>query len=107
MPTIPKGQILRPWIPKRASFKMRVNNQKFYNSKAWRGCATAHKVAHFYQCKNVEQCGNPSKFTNHNPPLIELIEKGLNPYDWQYLEDLCETCNASVTGKQAHKKKEK
>lgn len=107
MPMVNNNSPRRPWMPERKAFGgMRVNNQRFYNSKAWRDCATAHKVAHFWQCKNVEVCGGVAKFTNHNPPLIQLIQEGKNPYDWEYLEDLCESCNASVTGKQGHKTKQ-
>lgn len=107
MPTITRTSPDRPWIPKRKAFgRMKVDNSKFYNSKAWRNCATAHKVANGYLCKNVDKCGNPAVITNHNPPLVELLADGKSPFSWDYLEDLCASCNASVTGKQAHKSKE-
>lgn len=103
MPTIDKSTPKRPWVPETKPFTMKVNNQKFYNSAAWRKCAKAHKKAHHYLCKNFEECRGVAAFTNHNPPLIELVARGLNPLDWQYLEDLCTTCNASTTGKQGKK----
>ena len=73
MPTINKKTPKRHWMPETKPFTMKVNNQAFYNSAAWRKCAKAHKVAHQYLCKNFESCGGVARFTNHNPPLIELM----------------------------------
>lgn len=107
MPTINKTSPRRPWSTERKAFgRMKVNNQAFYNSAAWRKCATSHKIANGYLCKNFDQCGNAATTTNHNPPLVEILAFGGSPFNWDYLEDLCSTCNASVTGKQGHKKKD-
>lgn len=107
MPTISRKSSQRPWVKERKPFgTVKQDNYTFYNSKAWRDCATAHKVAHNYMCKNADVCGGAAVITNHNPPLRHLLEHRLNPFDWQYLEDLCVSCNASTTGKQAHKKKD-
>lgn len=104
MPILPKTSRKSWQAPRKAFGRMRNDNSAFYNSKAWRDCATAHKQSNMYMCKNAAVCGNPSVITNHNPPLVELLADKKNPFSWEYLEDLCTSCNASVTGKQAWKK---
>lgn len=98
MPTINKKTPSRPWMPKEAPFKMRVNNQHFYNSAAWRRFAKAHK-ANNPLCVNFDECGGVTAFSDHIRPITE----GGAKFDIDNIQPLCVKCNASKTGKQGKK----
>jgi hypothetical protein len=97
MPTINKTTPPRPWMPKSEPFKMRVNNQHFYNSAAWRNFATAEKVR-FPLCDNHETCGGVHEITDHPIPISE----GGHPFNQEF-NHFCGHCNAVKTGKQSRK----
>lgn len=96
MPTLPKSK--RPvWAGERKAFdRMKVNNQSFYNSTAWRTLAKAHKAANPL-CVNHAQCKGVAYITDHKKPISEGGER----YAWDNLQSLCKKCNAIKTGKQA------
>jgi len=98
MPNIPTSK--RPaWMGERKAFgRMKADNKAFYNSSAWRALALKHKLANPL-CINHEQCRGMAEVTDH----IQPIEQGGKRYDWDNLQSLCKRCNASKTGKQAHK----
>jgi len=98
MPTINKNTPSRPWMPKAEPFKMRVNNQRFYNSAAWRRFATAHKAQNPL-CVNFDECGGATVFSDHILPITE----GGAKFDPENIQALCVKCNAVKTGKQAKK----
>jgi 5-methylcytosine-specific restriction endonuclease McrA len=99
MPTINRNSPRRPWQPERKPFESTQDNQRFYNSAAWRNLAKRHKMANPL-CVNFDTCG-VAHYTDH----IEPISEGGTRMDWGNLQSLCVGCNASKTGKQAHKKK--
>lgn len=99
MPTINKNTPQRPWMPKQELFKMKVNNQKFYNSAAWRNLATAHKTQNPL-CVNFDECGGVTAFSDHIKPITE----GGAKFDIDNIQALCVKCNAAKTAKQAHKR---
>jgi 5-methylcytosine-specific restriction protein A len=78
---------------------MKVDNTRFYKSAKWQKCRDAYRAAHPL-CVNVEQCGNAMYYVDHIKPISE----GGALFDWGNLQSLCVACNASKTGKQAHKK---
>ena len=98
MPTINKGTPVRPWMPKAEPFKMRVDNQRFYNSAAWRKFAKAHKMQNPL-CVNFDECGGVAEYSDHINPISE----GGAKFDLENIQSLCKKCNASKTGKQARK----
>ena len=98
MPKINKGTPKRPWVPEKEPFKMKVNNQRFYNSAAWRAFAKSHKALNPL-CVNFDTCGGVTSFSDH----IRPINDGGELFDYQNIQALCIKCNASKTGKQGHK----
>lgn len=100
MPVINTKSPQRPWKPERKAFGgMKVNNQKFYNSAAWRRYATREKI-NYPLCDNFDTCGGVHEITDHPIPISE----GGHPFN-QRMNHYCKACNASKTGKQAHKNK--
>lgn len=96
MPTIPRKEPVRPWAQKREAFAtVSRNNKKFYDSAAWLKLRDAFRIANPL-CVNAEQCGNAMYYVDH----IKPINEGGAPLDWSNLQSLCESCNASKTGKQ-------
>ena len=63
--------------------------QRFYNSKDWRETSKQYKLVHPTCCK----CGRPVRIVHHSPELPELLARGLDPLDWQYLSSLCWGCH--------------
>lgn len=100
MPKINKSTPKRPWIPPVPKFKMAVNNQRFYNSAAWRKIAKREKML-FHLCDNFDTCGGMHEITDHPVPITE----GGHPFNQEF-NHYCTTCNASKTGKQGKKKKD-
>ena len=99
MPSLKRTSPPRPWIEiKKPYATISKSNYPFYNSKAWRVCAKMHKSAHPL-CINVDECSGAAHTTDHIIPINE----GGSLYDWDNLQSLCKSCNASKTGKQAHK----
>ncbi|HET8886803.1 MAG TPA: HNH endonuclease signature motif containing protein [Salinimicrobium sp.] len=99
MPNKPKT--IRPqWVPERKAFGRRTaDNQKFYNSWAWR------KVRKAYIDKQplCEKCIEEDKtvaaaFVDH----IQRIEDGGAKLDEANLQSLCKHCHNSKSGKEAH-----
>lgn len=98
MPTINKTTPVRPWVPKAKPFTMKVNNQQFYNSAAWRKIAKSHKTQNPL-CVNFETCGGVAEITDHIQPITE----GGAKFDWGNLQSFCKSCNAAKTAKQGKK----
>jgi len=102
MPTINRKSPARPWMPERKAFgRMRVDNAKFYNSKAWIALRNAFRMQNPL-CKNVDKCGGATHTVDHIVPISE----GGAALDVANLQPLCQACNSSKTGKQAHKRKQ-
>jgi 5-methylcytosine-specific restriction endonuclease McrA len=101
MPTINKSSPRRPWQAERKPFqRMKVDNDKFYNSTAWRKFSIQQKKE-FPLCDNFDTCGGVHEITDHPVPISEggaLFNQRMNHF--------CKACNASKTGKQAHKGEE-
>ncbi len=100
MPTINRKSPARPWAaPRKAFERMKVDNSKFYNSKAWRSLRDVFRMQNPL-CVNVDTCGGATHTIDHIKPIGE----GGAALDINNLQPLCKSCNASKTGKQAHKK---
>ena len=97
MPTINKKTPRRPWMPETKPFTMKVNNQAFYNSAAWRKFAKREKML-YPLCDNFETCGGAHEITDHPIPITE----GGHKFN-QAMNHFCASCNASKTGNQGKK----
>lgn len=66
----------------------------FYNTREWRATSKRHRAAEplCRRCK-VQGIIRPAALTHHSPALIQLLQRGLNPYDDTYLESLCVACH--------------
>lgn len=90
-------------VRKKEAFKGLDKIGKFnYNSTRWRKVASLHKKLN-PMCV-IEGCKNPVHTTDHNPPVIKLLEQGKDPFSFQYLQSLCKHHNASKTSKQRFEK---
>lgn len=63
---------------------------KFYHSRKWTETSKRHRRA-YPLCARCKAAGRvvAGDMVHHNPPFERLIKNGLNPYDSQYLETLC------------------
>lgn len=103
MPTINRKSPSRPWVKERKPFGgMKVDNGKFYRSKEWIALRNAFRSENPL-CKNVETCGGATHTVDHVIPISD----GGGMLDWGNLQPLCVSCNASKTGGQSWKKKQK
>jgi 5-methylcytosine-specific restriction protein A len=103
MPSINRKSPTRPWQKERKPFgTVSKENTKFYKSKAWEQLRNAFRTENPL-CKNVDQCGGATHTVDHIIPIRE----GGAALDWYNLQPLCESCNASKTGGQSWKKKQK
>lgn len=100
MPTIKRESVKRPWIPERKKFgRMSVDNSKLYHSKEWIAFRNSFRSDNPL-CINVDTCGGATHTVDHIVPISE----GGAIFDRSNCQPLCQSCNASKTGKQAHKK---
>jgi len=98
MPVTKTHSPQRPWKPKRVAFgRMAVDNQKFYNSAAWRSVSAREKQL-YPLCDNFDECGGVHEITDHPIPISE----GGHRFN-QRFNHFCKSCNASKTGKQQRK----
>jgi hypothetical protein len=66
----------------------------FYSSARWTEMSLRHRV-HEPLCRACKARGiiTPGTLTHHNPDRETLIARGLDPFDDQYLETLCDRCH--------------
>lgn len=80
-------------MPERKAFGgMKVDNGKFYRSKAWIAMRNAFRAQNPL-CKNVDQCGGATHTVDHIKPISE----GGAALEVSNLQPLCQSCNASKT----------
>ncbi len=77
-----------------AGFKRNPEHVKFYAGHRWNKTRAAFRKAHPL-CEECKAQGiiTPAQMVHHDPELSELLAKGMNPYDWQYLHSLCNRCH--------------
>lgn len=90
----------------RALDERKTDEQKaFYSSAAWTQASRRHR-ANDPLCSRCRERGiiQAGQLVHHNPPLDELIARGLNPLDDRYLETLCNRCHLEeLRGKKCQK----
>jgi 5-methylcytosine-specific restriction enzyme A len=74
--------------------KKTSEQKKFYSSSLWTSVSRRHRVNEPL-CRRCRRAGKivAGALVHHNPPLDELIKKGLSPFDENYLETLCLPCH--------------
>jgi 5-methylcytosine-specific restriction protein A len=94
MPTLPKRErISRPFEG------INKSNYGLYNSQRWRMTSHAYRAKH----PLCEQCLKKGiTFQATTTDHIIPINQGGKIWDWNNLQSLCDSCNASKTGKQSH-----
>jgi 5-methylcytosine-specific restriction protein A len=105
LPTVKK----KPWQEERVVQGRRLHdNSKFYNARQWRKVSKAYKLAHpLCECEDckVNELVKPAHVTDHIRGLQFLLDKGLDPYDWNELQAMNSSCHNKKSGKDAHKNK--
>lgn len=96
--------IKRPWVQERKPFGRDRDFSKFYNARKWRNTAKAHKLKHPF-CVDCEKEGIVAavKVTDHVRGLGFLMDNGLDPYDYNELQSLCEKHHNIKSGKESHR----
>lgn len=104
MPKKPE-RVNRPWKSERQPYQRRsADNQKFYNSTAWRKVAALHKKNNPFCVKCLEAgVYEAVKYTDH----IIRIEDGGPPLASENLQSLCKFHHDQKSGREAHGYKEK
>jgi len=62
----------------------------FYSGRRWTETSRQHRMMEPL-CRRCKAAGKvvAADMVHHNPPREELIARGINPYDHDYLESLC------------------
>jgi 5-methylcytosine-specific restriction endonuclease McrA len=98
MPTMPKRvHSIKEYNPRKEknNWLKDQGDLKFYNTQAWRKLSIAYKMTN--PVCEVEQCTQPSYYTDHIKPVSE----GGDKWDTNNFQALCKSCNASKTAKQS------
>lgn len=68
--------------------------KKFYSSGSWTKTSKNHRKK-FPLCGRCLERGKTksAEMVHHEPPLEELLRKGLNPHNEEYLNSLCDNCH--------------
>ena len=74
--------------------KKTSEQKKFYSSRKWTETSKQHRQQEPL-CRRCKANGLivPAQMVHHNPPVEDLIARGLSPYDHAYLESLCNKCH--------------
>lgn len=74
--------------------KKTPEQKRFYSSNAWTQASLRHRQGE-PMCRRCYDKGLRviGTLVHHNPPLDELVRRGLNPTDDEYLETLCDHCH--------------
>lgn len=100
MPSIPRKQKRRGYLPEKKAFEGRTNtNMKFYNSGAWRKTRKAF-LLQYPLCKFCQDNGRTTaaKVVDH---ILEINQGGAK-LDWENLQPLCHPCHNSKTARNTH-----
>jgi hypothetical protein len=73
-----------------------------YNSRAWRRTSRLVRERDGHECRD---CHADANTAHHDPPLLELLALGLDPFDPDYCLTLCRTCHGRRDGARASKVK--
>jgi 5-methylcytosine-specific restriction enzyme A len=67
---------------------------RFYTGWRWRMVSVRFRRENPL-CDRCRERGTiqPAELVHHNPPYDELINRGLNPYSYDYLQSLCNRCH--------------
>ena len=105
LPTVKK----KPWQEERVVQGRRLHdNSKFYNARKWRKVSKEYKAAHpICECQDckVNELIKPAHVTDHIRGLQFLLDKGFDPYAWNELQAMNNSCHNKKSGKDAHKNK--
>ncbi len=90
--------------------RVRLATDFDYNGRKWRDKTRAPFLACDPDtglprlCIHCEAKGIATVATvaDHEPPAKQLIARGLDPYDWQYLQPLCKRCHDAKSGRERH-----
>lgn len=64
--------------------------QSFYRSSRWTETSKQYRAVHpLCECG----CGKPSRMVHHTTELSKLLQLGLDPCDWKYLQALSWGCH--------------
>lgn len=79
---------------KKLDCKKDARTIKFYSGAAWNRTRNAYRKVQPL-CEECLRNGKitPSQLVHHKKKLTEILREGLNPYNFQYLEALCNNCH--------------
>jgi len=73
--------------------------KKFYSSGKWTKTSRNFRAMPINAlCERCEERGYTqiAEEVHHEPPLLTLLKKGLNPHDHDYLHSLCSKCHGEI-----------
>lgn len=94
-----KKTIQRPWLPAHKPFESgRVGKRwEGYNTTRWRTVSILFKSLNPVCC--VVGCGQPTYYTDHIVPVLQLVHLGRDPYDvYNECQPLCRLHGDQKTG---------
>lgn len=102
MPTLPKKQPRRAYIPKQK--RKPSSNQAFYNSTRWRKVRAIYRKSVNYLCEANKYIG--IDFTEPRMPVDHIIpiEHGGDPFDFRNLNLLSISYHERKSGMEGHEK---
>jgi len=78
----------------RLSEKKTPEQKAFYSSQRWTQASRLYRAEHPL-CERCHDRGivMPAEMVHHTTPLTDLISQGLDPYNHDYLQALCNRCH--------------
>lgn len=72
-----------------------------YRDSRWQPCRLAAFDRDGYRCR---ECGKLTArpHGHHEPPIEELLKRGLDPFDPVYVQTLCARCHGVEDGQRSH-----
>ena len=108
MPNLPTAK-KKPWQEERVVQGRRLHdNSKFYNARKWRKVSKAYKSANpLCECNECKVSGlvKEGHVADHIRGLQFLLDAGLDPYSFNELQTMNNSCHNKKSGKDAHKNK--
>ena len=106
MPNVPTPK-KKPWQTERVVQGRRLHdNSKFYNARKWRKVSKAYKLENpICECEDCKanELVKEGHVADHIRGLQYLLDNNLDPYSFDELQTMNNSCHNKKSGRDAHK----
>lgn len=97
-------KVVRSWVQPRKEFERPIDFSWFYNNRKWRNTSKSYRLVHpLCECKDCEvnEIVRPANVCDHIRGLKFLLDNGINPYDWEELQSMNNSCHNKKSGSES------